>query len=191
MTASAPPLRAAALLERAVGYARGILAEVRPEHLGHPTPCEAWTLAELLVHMDDSLAAMTEAARDGSVRLRQLPHPPELEALLHSIRQRACSLVGFWSLPLGGDPVGVGRHELARETLGCLGALEITLHGWDVAQAVGLDRPIPQALAVELLPVARAFVTGADRPRRFGRVVRVGAQAPPAELLLGHAGRRS
>ena len=59
---SAGPPEAAELLERAVVYSRGALASVRPEHLGRPTPCPGWSLGRLLRHMDDSLAAMAEAA---------------------------------------------------------------------------------------------------------------------------------
>jgi uncharacterized protein (TIGR03086 family) len=192
MTASgsAPPIRAAALLERAVSYTRGGLAHVRPEDLTRPTPCERWSLAQLLMHMDDALAAMTEAVSEGTVALHRLPPDIALEALLDSIRSRACSLLGSWSLPADADPVALGPRRLARETLGCVGGLEITLHGWDVSQATGLCQPIPEALAAELLPVAREFITDADRPRRFGAPVEVPIGAGAADLLLAHAGRR-
>ncbi len=192
MTASgsAPPIRAAALLERAVSYTRGSLAGVRGQDLARPTPCEKWSLAQLLVHMDDALAAMTEAAGEGTVALHRLPPDIGLDTLLESIRSRACAMMGPWSLTPEDEPVGLGPRQLARETLGCVGALEVTLHGWDVARAIGVERPIPGALAAELLPLAREFITDADRPRRFGPVVEVSGGASAADLLLAHAGRR-
>ena len=57
------------LLERAISYTRGSLALVTPGGLSRPTPCTGWDLAELLVHMDDSLAALLEAVLDRRVLL--------------------------------------------------------------------------------------------------------------------------
>ncbi len=139
--------------------------------------------------MDDSLAALAEAAESSALTLTAEPVPADAGALLLSIRQRACTLVGQW-IPPGEEVVRLGRVDLARETLGGVGALEITLHGWDVATALGLDRPIPPALAMDLWPLARDHITDADRPVRFASPPEVPPWASPATLLLAHAGRR-
>jgi hypothetical protein len=70
-----------------------------------------------------------------------------------------------------------------------VGALEVTLHGWDVGQASGAARPIPPTLALDLWPVARDFITDDDRPVLFGPPVHVPDTASPAARLLAHAGR--
>jgi uncharacterized protein (TIGR03086 family) len=189
--ATGPPATSALeLLDRAVGYTRGSLALVREPDLGRPTPCARWDLQALLRHMDDSLAAMAEAAR--SPRLALAPHrgPADAEALLASIRQRACTLVGQW-MPPAGPVVALGDAQLHRELVGLVGALEITLHGWDVAQAVGHPRAIPPTLAMDLWPVARDHITPDDRPARFGDEVPVPDSAPPQVRLLAHAGRQA
>lgn len=178
------------LLDRAVGYTRGCLAHVTPESLHRPTPCARWSLLDLLLHMDDSLAAMAEAARSSSLALAPEPGPVDAGALLVSIRQRACGLVAAW-IPPAEPMVVLGPLELARETLGAVGALEITLHGWDVATALGLDRPIPPTLAMDLWPWARDHITDEDRPSRFAPPPQVPDFAPPATLLLAQAGRRA
>jgi hypothetical protein len=85
--------------------------------------------------------------------------------------------------------VGLGEARLARETLGAVGALEIALHGWDVAQACGVDRPIPPGLALDLWPVAVEHIAEEDRPHRFGPVVAVPERVGPATRLLAYAGR--
>jgi uncharacterized protein (TIGR03086 family) len=188
--ASPPPTPGAVeLLDRAIGYTRGCLAQVTAEALDRPTPCVGWSLLDLLVHMDDSLAAMAEAARSPSLSLVPGPGPVDAQTLLASIRQRACSLVAQW-IPQGQSTVLVGPAELARETLGAVGALEITLHGWDVATALGLDRPIPPTLAMDLWPWARDHITDADRPVRFALPPEVPPWSPPQNLLLAQAGRR-
>lgn len=186
---SAPTPSAVELLDRAVGYTRGCLAQVTPESLDRPTPCAGWSLLDLLVHMDDSLAAMGEAARSPTLALAPTPGPADAHSLLLSIRQRACSLVAQW-MPPGEPTVRVGPAELARETVGAVGALEIALHGWDVAMALGLDRPIPPTLAMDLWPWARDHITDDDRPVRFAQPPEVPSWAPPQTRLLAQAGRR-
>lgn len=187
--ASPPTPRAVELLDRAVGYTRGCLAQVTPEALGRATPCAGWTLLDLLVHMDDSLAAMGEAARSPSLSLAPVAGASDARSLLVSIRQRACGLVAQW-LPPAQDTVRLGPADLARETLGAVGALEIALHGWDVAMALGLDRPIPPTLAMDLWPWARDHITDEDRPIRFAAPPEVPTWAPPQTRLLAQAGRR-
>ena len=57
------------LLERAVGYTRTSLQLVAGTDLTAPTPCARWDLLGLLRHMNDALAAFTEAAEIGYVDL--------------------------------------------------------------------------------------------------------------------------
>ena len=41
------------------------------------------------------------------------------------------------------------------------GALEITVHGWDIWVACGARRPVPPGLAAVLLPIAPLLITPA------------------------------
>ena len=66
-------------------------------------------------------------------------------------------------------------RELASDLLVATAALEITVHGWDVGQALGAGPRIPEELAERLLPVARQVVDDADRGVRF---------SPPHTLLV-------
>ncbi len=183
-----PPPRAAELLDRAVSYTRGVLATVPGTDLSAATPCAAWSLRDLLVHMDDTLAAMAEASRAPVLSLVPPRRPTDDGALLASIRQRACSLVAQW-LPPDASAVRLGDTSLDREVVGSVGALEIVLHGWDVAHACASALPIPPALARDLLPVAWAHITPGDRPARFGPALAVADGSSPQAVLLAHAGR--
>ena len=153
------------LLERSLGYTRMALAGVTDDRLAAPTPCRGWTLRDLLAHMDDSLDAFTEAA-GGSVALTHTRSAPQVVVL----QQKACALLGLWS---GTGPAGirVGGMDLATDLLVATAALEITVHGWDVAQATGDGTPIPEGLARHLLPVARRTVAESDRGVRFGQAL--------------------
>jgi len=184
----APPPGAVDLLERAVAYTRESLLEVSEADLTRATPCSEWSLADLLEHMDDALVAMAEAAQGSNVAL--VPDPgPALPELLESICRRACGLLELWHPPRAGQ-VALGDLSLTRELVGCVGALEITLHGWDVATALGRPRAIPPDLAMDLWPVARDHIVAADRHAAFGPALEVPDWASPQERLLAHSGRR-
>lgn len=182
-----------ALLERAVGYTRASLQLVATAELTARTPCERWDLQALLQHMDDSLAAFTEAAEIGHVDLAPVRGTaPDAEAgrlLVERLKARACALLGAWAHHPGPGPVTVRDRALPSDLLAAAGALEIAVHGWDVARACGVTRPLPTALAVELLDVVPLLVADADRPTRFAERVDVPPQAGPGTRLLAQLGR--
>ena len=186
----APPplLESLGLLERAVGYTRVALQGVSPGVLGNSTPCDRWDLAALLDHMVESLEALTEAADLGYVALSTPDGPPAPVDAVQKLRVQACSLLGAWSTIARDDAVMVGDRPLSSSLLACAGALEVAVHGWDVAQAIGIDHPLPTRLALDLLPWVDVFVTEADRPERFGPVVDV-PLGGPSTLLLSFLGR--
>ncbi|HYO40613.1 MAG TPA: hypothetical protein VER39_13260 [Nocardioidaceae bacterium] len=232
----APNLAGPALLERAIGYTRASLQLVAQADLRGRTPCRDWDLLSLLHHMDDSLAAFTDAAEIGYVDLLPLPGtvgpegaaspadrlgaptapttapigrtatpaeptsaPTDATAtpaddvarmLIERLKQRACAALGAWASPPVGA-IAVADRELRSDLLAAAGALEIAVHGWDVARACGVDRPLPPALAVELLDVVPALVGPEDRPQRFAEAIAVPLHARPSTRLLAAVGRRA
>jgi uncharacterized protein (TIGR03086 family) len=182
---------APALLERAIGYTRGSLALVTPDRLTAPTPCSEWDLGALLAHMDDSLAALTEVAELGRVAAPGGScHAEGPVPVLAALRTRACALLGAWSTEGRPATTQVADRRAPSPLLALAGALEVAVHGWDVAQACGADHPLPDPLALDLLPVARLLVGTEDRPDRFAPAVPVPAGAAPGVRLLGFLGRR-
>ncbi|MCX4991930.1 MULTISPECIES: TIGR03086 family metal-binding protein [unclassified Streptomyces] len=177
------------LLERSLAYALGSVAEVPREGLGWPTPCAEWDLGELLRHLDDSVDALYEGVADGRVGL--CPGPPAADPVC-AFRERARALLGAWAaVSAAAQPSSaVGDRSMDAGLLAAVGALEIAVHGWDVARACGRARPIPSGLAVELLPVARTVVVDADRGVRFADPVGVPVPARPGDVLLAFLGRR-
>src|SRR6476469_1718876 len=188
-----PPGRLAGpeLLERAVGYTRTSLQLVAGTDLAAPTPCARWDLLGLLRHMNDALAAFTEAAEIGYVDLVPVRGTDPGAELVDRLKGRACALLAAWSHHPGPGSVGVHDRALRSDLLAAAGSLEIAVHGWDVAQACGVDRPIPAGLALELLDVVPLFVHDTDRPRRFADAIDVPLHARPSSRLLAALGRGS
>jgi uncharacterized protein (TIGR03086 family) len=190
--ATARPSSGVALLERAVGYTLGSLHLVTPAAMSRPTPCRGWDLRALLAHMEDALDALQEAVDLAAVDLEgwegaaAAPDGPDPAARL---RDRACRLLGAWTRADGRRLVSVGGRPLPASVLTCAGALEVAVHGWDVAEACGVRRPLPPALAAELLVIAPLLVTGADRGVRFAAPVDLPSSASPSDQLIAYLGR--
>ncbi|HEV7195744.1 MAG TPA: maleylpyruvate isomerase family mycothiol-dependent enzyme, partial [Pedococcus sp.] len=180
----APPRPSALeLLERSTAYCGASLRLVTVADLGRATPCAGWTLGDLLRHVDDSLAALDEAAEGGTISLSCAPRRVADLELVDRVCDRARGLLGHWIAPHG-TGVALGTHQVPLEVLAAVGALELTLHGWDVGRALGRPRALPAALARDLWPVACQHIAATDRPVRFGAVRRVRPGAGPEELLL-------
>jgi uncharacterized protein (TIGR03086 family) len=181
--------RSVAVLDSAVAWTHASLQLARTSPLGLATPCEGWDLGRLLVHMDDSLVAIAEAAELGYIKLDPQPLTNDPGQLVDLIVQRACRTRAAWQERLTSAPMGVGGLALGRDTVALVGALEIAVHGWDVAQATGQDHALPEDLAVRLYDVALAVVTPTERGRGFGPALRAPRSAPMSTRLLAHLGR--
>ena len=185
--AGAASLAGMTLLERAINYTLGSLHLVTPDALARPTPCRDWDLRALLTHLDDALQALTEAVDTGQVALAAVDGTGELVATL---RGRARRLLRATAVARHPELVTIGGHTLTSVLVVGTGAIEITVHGWDVARACGRTDPVPPALADELLDLAPLLVACTDRPGRFDRPVPVPPGAAPGDRLVAFLGRR-
>ena len=83
----------------------------------------------------------------------------------------------------------VGGVTLPAELTAAVVADELVVHGWDLARASDQPYPPDPALVQAALGFAERFADLDGGP--FGPSVRVPADAPPFERLLGYAGRRT
>jgi uncharacterized protein (TIGR03086 family) len=179
-----------ALLERSMAYTLGSLLLVTPAAMPNPTPCRGWDLRALLLHMNDSLMALHEAIAWGHVGLDPAGDygDPAADPVL-SLRNRACQIIGAWANTGSPSEISIADRALTSSLVAATGAVEVAVHGWDVAQACGQSRPVPPALAVELLELCPLFVRQADRRTRFAAPVSVSPLASPSDRLVAFLGR--
>jgi uncharacterized protein (TIGR03086 family) len=175
------------LLERALAFTHAALGTVTPTDLDRPTPCTAWRLADLLAHMEDSLDAFTEGAA-GTIGLRSAA-PSPVDVRLASIRGKACDLLGAWTDADRRDRglVAVGGHPVPVAVIARIAAIEVAVHGWDVAQATGHGLSLPDDFAGALLPTAG--VVTSEPHAEFAAPLRPRTDAPAGVRLLARLGR--
>ncbi len=198
MSVAAPTLSVGVeLFDRAVAYMRGVLAGLSFDadfDLFAPTPCHRWTIGDLLEHLDDSLEALEAAAAYGNVDVATREHPSDTVGLglglVDRVRHRTGTALGAWVTDTS-ERVTIADAALCSATLVAVGALEVAVHGTDLARAAHLSMALPGDLADELLAVAPLVVTDADRGVRFAPAVTVAYDARPAERLLAYTGRPS
>jgi uncharacterized protein (TIGR03086 family) len=186
---TAPLLDGVALLARAIDYALVGLDAVSADDLGRPTPCAGWDLRALLDHLNDSLLALHEAAALGQVYPDGGDYAAGAADPVAVLRDRARRLVGAWTPPAPRREVAFGELSLTTAVVTATGALEVAVHGWDVARACGVDATIPAGLADDMLDVVPLLVSAADRPDRFAAAVEPPSGAAPGDRLVAFLGR--
>jgi uncharacterized protein (TIGR03086 family) len=196
------------LLEQAIGYALRSVTAVTPELLTRPTPCAAWDLAMLLQHTCESLSALNEGISLGRVAAAPAgAGAPRTEAA-EVFAARASGLLDAWT-QFSGPWILIGDQQLAVADFAAAGAIEIAVHGWDVARACEQPRPIPAPLADRLLGLAPLLISDAERapqprpatsaaqhfgpsvtgPPLFGPPVTVPPWASASDRLAAYLGR--
>jgi uncharacterized protein (TIGR03086 family) len=179
------------LLEPAIHYALGCLSCITPGALSGPTPCTAWDLATLLEHVSDSLAALCDGLATGRVSLDpRAPTPDSTEdAWVTTIRAQAGQLLAASAVGTADRPVAIADRRLASGIVAAVGAVEIAVHGWDIAESCHCHRPIPAALATQLLRIVPLIVPDPATNVQFAAPVATSADACPSDRLVALLGR--
>ncbi len=176
------------LLESAVGYALASTAMVTPQGLSRPTPCPAWDLAMLLGHITNSVDVLHEAISAGRIGIRAAPGGSD--PVLRLRGQLVALLASTAAAGPADRPVAIRDRELTASLVAVTGAIEITVHGWDIAVACGRTRPVPPGLAAVLLATAPLLVPADTRPGLFADPVPLHGPACPGDQLVAFLGRR-
>ncbi len=178
-----------AVLTEAARYLFQNLLLVREADFAAPTPCQEWDLRGLLLHVGASLAEVADvlAARD-------LDDGTGLEAAADPVGAVRAAIIDFvlasTSLPATNRSCEIHGRSLPAKTVVHVGAIEMAVHAWDIAQACRIDRPLPSGIASALLwvspPLARAGLAG----HVFAEPLPAPATATPSDQLLALFGRR-
>ena len=183
---------ATTLLEQAVTYARRSVLDVTPALLPRPTPCRGWNLEMLLRHASESLAALHDGTVTGHIALTSAT--PDRDPAADPVRTFCDRAVRLLAARATADArhqaIGIGDLPLPAIAMECAGAIEIAVHGWDMSQACGHNRPIPDALAASLLAIAPLLVPEAGRHPQFSPPVITTARAGPGDRLVAYLGRK-
>lgn len=156
------------------------------EQLGNRTPCEKFTVAELLDHLGQTLSSSTRAAR-------KEPQPgegavPGMSA--QTVARCAETAAAAWSAPEAYEgTTHFGPGEMPAGFAATITLEELALHGWDLARATGRPFDLGDETAQLVLSAVEEIAEQARANGAFGPPVPVPADAPAFHQALGASGR--
>jgi uncharacterized protein (TIGR03086 family) len=181
------------VLAEATRYLFGSLLLVREADLSAPTPCPDWDLRRLLWHLHTSLADVADVlgTRDFDRAATDADLSDPIAALRAGIVDflLAAQLHNIAALPAGRRCEIHGR-SLPAKIVVYVGAIEMVLHAWDIAQACRSDRPIPSDIASALLWVAPPLAEAGLAGHVFAEPLTPPTSATPSDQLLALFGRQ-
>lgn len=171
---------------------REVVAAIRDDQWAGPTPCAEWNVRDVVNHLTtenrwapllldgatvedvgdslsgDLLGDEPKAAHDAAAKSAQAKaEEVDLDRVVH--------------LSYGDVKAAFFLQQRA---------LDLTVHGWDLAAGTGQDTTIDEGVAEVLLELTRPMVTPEVREAGvFGPAVDVPREAPPSQHLLGLLGR--
>jgi len=189
-------MRTVNLLEADEAATRGsvaVVARIAPPDLSLPTPCALWDLRALLAHMTVQHRGFAAAAagRGGDPDVwRPVSAENPVAAYLSAaaevlsafaepgVLDRAFVLPEIPRAPSFPGPVAVGFH-----------LVDYVVHGWDVAQTIGVPYAPPDEVVAAALPVARAVPARSEAGGAFAPALAVPAGAAALDEILLLLGR--
>uniref|UniRef100_UPI0012691326 maleylpyruvate isomerase family mycothiol-dependent enzyme n=1 Tax=Mycobacterium sp. UM_CSW TaxID=1370119 RepID=UPI0012691326 len=143
------------VMAEATRYLFSNLLLVREADLSAPTPCTDWDLRRLLGHVRGSLRDVADvlAARGpASGRAAADGDPTDPTDPVAALRVAIVDLLLVSNTePTTGRWCEIYGRSLPAKTVVHVGAIEMVLHAWDIAQACRTHRPIPSDVASALL----------------------------------------
>lgn len=165
-----------------------LLAGITDDQLTARTPCEEFTLGDLIAHVDDFATGFTAAAT------KDFATAPAAGAELGSdwrtrVPAKVEAMVAAWADPAAWEgTTQAGGVDLPASVMGRFALDELVIHAWDLARASGQSHICDQ----ESLDVVEALVApqpNGDPSGPFGPVVPVPEDAPQIHRVLGYTGR--
>ena len=172
-----------------------VVENIEPAQLDNPSPCDEWTVRDVLNHITGGATMFGLCVRDGNV-------PDEKLGALMTGDNLGTDYKAAWTsaaadaeesfaipgamdkivkLPFGEMPAGMALN---------IAIFDVTTHAWDLAKATGQSTDLDPEVSGIAYQVAQGMLSDEMRSSGiFGPEVAVSADAPMADRLAGLAGR--
>ncbi|MDQ0849865.1 uncharacterized protein (TIGR03086 family) [Arthrobacter sp. B3I9] len=180
------------LLERALAQMQAVIAAIRAEESGLPTPCTDWDVQALVRHLvTQDLPHFIESARGGTPDWTSPPGDPGTD-WAGAFAEGARQLLRTWAAQDLDRPVtGPGGAQAPLLGRADLQISELAMHSWDLAMATAAEVDLDPELAEHGLAWSRSTLRPEYRgpDKAFGLEVPVPEDAPAYVRLAGWFGR--
>ncbi|WP_425861954.1 TIGR03086 family metal-binding protein [Arthrobacter sp. TWP1-1] len=183
--AAAPdPINELISAEATLAIVQRILATLTEAHLPLPTPCDDFSVAELVEHLVGSISGIGQAL--GAVLTDDAEASPEVRVA----NAAAPTLEAFAARGLEGT-IDMGFAELPATTVANILNLEFLVHAWDFATATGQPLEVSPILSDYVLGLAQNTITPGMRGHSFADETLVEESAESLDRLVAFTGRQT
>ena len=173
-----------------------LLQGVHDADLDRRTPCDEFSVALLVDHVDKGCRGLATLAGAPLTGADDTADPPDADHLVdgwrEAVGEHAVALAAAWSDPAawdGSSPVAPGV-DLPNATWGRIALAELVVHGWDLARATDQRFDLPEDTLRPCLDHLLVFVPTAPVPGLWGEPITVPPDAPLCDRMAAAAARR-
>lgn len=181
---------------RAVQASLLVVNQVKPDDLARPTPCDRWSLRDLLEHMTAQHHGFAAACRGDGADPRSWQQPPHTDPVAAYAAGCAAVLAAFAEPGAAARPFTIPEISPDIQFPGALAIsfhlVDYVVHGWDVARSIGAELAVDDDVAAAALGVARRVPGGAARlapDAQFRPEIEAGPQASALDQAVAALGR--
>jgi uncharacterized protein (TIGR03086 family) len=176
---------------RAATAIEALIGSVSPNQWGAPTPCDKWTVREVVNHLVGGNLVIAARFCGDQVPELNADHLGSAEPTA-AFRESAAKLLVTLDLP----DIFIREYRTASagamtgETLMHMRIADHMVHGWDLATATGNRLDLPEDLVEQSLAFATSRMTGVPRDGSvFAEIQAVPDDAPAIDRLVAFTGR--
>jgi uncharacterized protein (TIGR03086 family) len=184
-----------AMMDKVLDETQRVVDGIDPSQLDEPTPCDQWTVRDVLNHITAGGDIFAIAATDGKVpddKLGELMTADNLGADFKGAFRAAAGraskafeepgvLDKVITLPFGEMPAGAAIQ---------IAIFDLTTHAWDLASATGQSTALDPEVLGAALEIAKGLLSDDFRAAgMFGPRVQVADDAPAQDRLAAFTGR--
>jgi uncharacterized protein (TIGR03086 family) len=181
-------------LEPASRALQTLLRGVTDDQLTCPTPCERWTVGDLLDHLMGLTVAFRIAAEKAPDAAPAGPGNPSMANLDPEWRSRLPvqldELLTAWREPAAWTgEAAAGGVVLPAEVMGIVALDELVVHGWDLASSTGQQYDTDQQTVETVYRLVSQQASSDGTPGLFGPSITLPSDASLLDRVLGLTGR--
>lgn len=182
--ADTPPIDELTSAEAALAELQQVVHTIAANDLGKQTPCREFDVAALTDHLMNSITTI------GGLVGAELPQRDRNDSVERQIILAARPALDAWRARGLDGTVKFGPNEVPAKVMAGILSLELLVHAWDYAQAVGRTVQPTDELADFVLGLARKIITPQGRTNvGFDDPVPIPQDAPVFDQLIAFTGR--
>jgi uncharacterized protein (TIGR03086 family) len=164
----------------------GLVERVPDDAWDAPSPCEEWTARDVAAHVVDVHGMMLKPL-DRSLSQA----PPAADDPVGAVRAAIEDVQGVLDDPelAGTEYDGYFGPTTVQDTVDRFLGMDLVVHGWDLASAVGIDEQIPADEITRVRADAEALESTMRAPNVVGPALEPPAGATDQDRLLAFLGR--